>query len=105
MEKISLELQRKIKEAVMCCSESNESECSICPYKECKFCAFKILSDTFTVISFYEKRINEIENGYKGTSFLDSCKLHDALEIIEKQKRKIEFLEKSIEGARRWINR
>lgn len=82
----------KIIKALECCS-TDTSDCNNCPYSEfqegncfdnAKKDALSHIKSQDQKIFELENRLKECENGYKGTNFLDRCKLHDAEEKVEK---------------------
>lgn len=93
------ELERKkLKEGLEQCEK--EATCSGCPYFSKIGCKKHLYQDALALIKEQEQkifelenRLKECENGYKGTSFLDRCKLHDAEEKIKKLTARNEKLE------------
>lgn len=64
------------------------------------------IKEAITIIKGYdeqifklENRLKECENGYQGTLFMESCKLHDAEEKIEVQANVIKDLTMRIQKA------
>ncbi len=84
----------QIKKALEHCKHqmTDSGSCKPCPYfSKAGGCMTELIGDALTLIKCQEdqifaleNRLKECENGYKGTNFLDRCKLHDAEEKVKK---------------------
>ena len=103
----TMEINREqIINALECCTRGRKSKedipCLDCPYNECNLvggtserqvsgtCQGWLMKDALALIKEQdeqifnlENRLKECENGYEGTLFLESCKLHDAEEKVK----------------------
>jgi hypothetical protein len=96
----------QIKKALECCKTPLASDCENCSYTGKRLedgvyegCVNCLVGDALALINSQEQkifelenRLKECENGYKGTNFLDRCKLHDAEEKVKKLTEEIERL-------------
>ena len=88
MENLNAEQIKKVLEH--CTNWTFETGCKGCPYED--NCidedvtrdALALINSQEQKIFELENRLKECENGYKGTNFLDRCKLHDAEEKVKK---------------------
>lgn len=100
----------QIKKALECCAKGC---CGDCPHFPSSLgCCRKTILDALALINSQEQKIFELENrfkecenGYKGTNFLDRCKLHDAEEkfrkLTEENERVTQHLHKELENNRK----
>ena len=95
----------QVKKAMECCNSEGHI-CGKCPYESVRIgisCRDKLIRDALALINSQEQKIFELENrlkesenGYKGTNFLDRCKLHDAEEKVRKLTEENESWQKSL---------
>ena len=93
------------------CHADEKNKCAICPYNK-ESCSIELAKDAIALINSQEQkifalenRLKECENGYKGTNFLDRCKLHDAEEKVKELTEENERLRAIIDEAKKRVER